>query len=256
MTFYLTGGGIKAAATKQKQIMEKKILDIAIDIETLSRKPTAAIIAIAARPFYLDGWGEEEEPSGEPFSKTVDASSCAMYGMDFENGTIQFWSQQSKKAKSQFTYGYAASINIVLESLKETIEEWKEFHKATGLRVWMQGTDFDGAILKNAYITVFNDDKSVGENESMPWRHDELRDSRTFILEHMRRFHPKAEAPYSIIPPLEGLTKHVADDDVKQLIHNVQFCWYEQNEAYNTFLKYRELEAQKNEPDNLKNESE
>ena len=224
--------------------MEKKILDIAIDIETLSRKPTAAIIAIAACPFYLDGWGEKEKPSGEPFSKTVDAASCAMYGMDFDKGTVTYWSQQPEKAKSQFLYGWASSIKGALEGLKDAVDKWKETHGATGLRVWMQGTDFDGAILKNAYITVFNDDKSVGENESMPWRHDELRDSRTFILEHMRRFHPEAENPYSVIPPLKGVTKHVAEDDVKQLIHNVQFCYHEESQADSRLLSLTKKEEE------------
>ncbi len=213
--------------------MEKKILDIAIDIETLSRKPTAAIIAIAARPFNIEGWGDDEKPIGEPFNKTADASSCAMYGLDFDKGTIQYWSKQSKRAKDQFLYGWAAPIKVALENLKDAIEKWKTGYHATDLRVWMQGTDFDGAVLRNAYITIFDDDKTMGENESLPWKHDELRDSRTFIVEHMRRFHPEAENPYSAIPPLGGLTKHVADDDVKQLIHNVQFCWYEQTEADN-----------------------
>ena len=236
--------------------MEKNILDIAIDIETLSRKPTAAIIAIAARPFYIDGWGEEAKPSGEPFSKTVDASSCAMYGLDFDKGTVLYWSQQSGRAKDQVLYGWAAPIKGALEGLKDAVEKWKEIHGATCLRVWMQGTDFDGAILRNAYITVFNDDKTTGENESLPWKHDELRDSRTFIVEHMRRFHPEAENPYSVIPPLEGLTKHVADDDVRQLIHNVQFCWHEQNEADNLLLNLTAEREDKNAQNHLEVENE
>lgn len=233
----------------------EKILDIAIDIETLSRKPTAAIIAIAARPFYIDGWGEAE-PKSEPFSKTVDASSCAMYGMDFDKGTVTYWSQQPKKAKDQFLYGWAASIDNALTGLKTSIEKWKAESGTDKIRVWMQSTDFDGAILKNAYMVVFNDDQSVGENESIPWRHDQLRDSRTFILEHMRRFHPEAENPYSAIPPLEGVTKHIAEDDVKQLIHNVQFCWWEQNEADNQLLRYREEELHRNVQNHLEVENE
>ena len=232
----------------------KKVLDIAIDIETLSRKPTAAIIAIAARPFYIDGWGEAG-PDDEPFYKTVDATSCAMYGMDFDRGTVMYWSQQSKKARNEFLYGCGSSIEDVLKGLKGSIEGWKFAHGTDDIRIWMQGTDFDGSILRNAYMVVFNDDKTVGENESIPWKHDQLRDSRTFILEHMRRFHPEAVNPYSVIPPMEGVTKHIAKDDVKQLIHNVQFCWWEQNEAYNTFIKYRDLESQKNEPDDLESES-
>lgn len=231
----------------------KKVLDIAIDIETLSRKPTAAIIAIAARPFYIDGWGEAG-PDDEPFYKTVDATSCAMYGMDFDRGTVMYWSQQSKKAKDQFLYGWSASIENALTGLKDSIEKWKTAHGTDDVRVWMQGTDFDGSILRNAYMVVFNDDQSVGENESLPWKHDQLRDSRTFILEHMRRFHPNEE-PYSAIPKLEGLTKHVAEDDVKQLIHNVQFCYHEQSKADNLLLNLNKKEEE-NAQDHLENETE
>ena len=227
----------------------EKILDIAIDIETLSRKPTAAIIAIAARPFYIDGWGEAE-PKSESFYKTVDASSCAMYGMDFDKGTVTFWSQQPKKAKDQFLYGWSASIENALTGLKTSIEKWKAESGTDKIRVWMQGTDFDGAILRNAYMVVFNDDQSVGENESIPWRHDQLRDSRTFILEHMRRFHPNEE-PYSPIPKLEGLNKHVADDDVRQLIHNVQFCYYEESQADSQLLSLKKKELEENAKDHL-----
>lgn len=220
----------------------EKILDIAIDIETLSRKPTAAIIAIAARPFYIDGWGEAG-PSDEPCYKKIDATSCAMYGMDFDKGTVLFWSQQSKEAKNEFIYGWGLSIKDALTGLRDSIKKWKSDHQADTIRVWMQGTDFDGAILRNAYMVVFNDDQSVGENESIPWRHDQLRDSRTFILEHMRRFHPNEE-PYSPIPKLEGLTKHVAEDDVRQLIHNVQFCYHEESLADNQLLSLTKKEEE------------
>lgn len=216
--------------------MKKKVLDVAIDIETLSRKPTAAIIAIAARPFCIDGL-DGGEPNGMPFSVSIDASSCAMYGLDFDKGTVRYWSELPDEAKQQFLYGFGRSIDQALRDLKSAFEEWKKENEATDVRVWMQGTDFDGSILRNAYMVVFNDDKTTGENESMPWKHCELRDSRTYILEHMSKYHPEAEDPYSPIPQLEGLTKHVAADDVLQLIHNVQFCWKEEQEAVSKWLE-------------------
>lgn len=215
----------------------KKILDIAIDIETLSRKPTAAIIAIAACPFKLDGYGKPANE--EMLFRTIDASSCAMYDMDFSKGTVRWWSEQSDEAKAPYLKGESVPIKSALFDLNQTIEQWKATNGADGLRVWMQGTDFDGSILRNAFIMVFDDDKTTVENKSMPWKHDELRDSRTFILEHMRVFHPEAEDPYSVIPKIKGLVWHNACNDIKQLIHNVQFCEMEKQQAqkiYNEFL--------------------
>ena len=206
----------------------KKILDIAIDIETLSLRPTAAIISIAASPFDLDGYGKPVE--SEPFFTTVDASSCAMYGLDFADGTIKWWSEQSDEAKKPFLEGNSVPLKDALFELNQAFEVWKSEHKADGVRVWMQGTDFDGPILKNAYIVVFGEKRSKGEIEAMPWRHDEVRDSRTFILEHMRLFHPNEEKPYSVIPPLGNQVKHDAYGDVMTLIHNVQFCEKEKRE--------------------------
>lgn len=209
----------------------KKILDIAIDIETLSRRPTAVILAIAASPFKLDGFGEPVEI--DPFFRAIDASSCAMYGMDFSKGTVKWWSEQSEEAKAPFLKGESVPIKSALFDLNQTIEQWKAENGADGLRVWMQGTDFDGSILRNAFILVFDDDKTTGENLSMPWRHDELRDSRTFILEHMRQFHPEVEDPYSVIPEMKGLVWHDAKNDIRILIHNVQFCEKEKKDLFN-----------------------
>ena len=219
--------------TKSKRVEEmNNILDIAIDIETLSRKPTAAILAIAACPFRLDGYGEQIDT--EPFFRVIDASSCAMYDMDFSKGTVKWWSEQSSEAKAPFLEGKSVPIKSALFDLNQIFEQWRSDQKAEGLRVWMQGTDFDGPILRNAFITVFDDDRTTGENESMPWRHDELRDSRTFILEHMRLFHPEAEDPYSVIPEMKGLVWHNACNDIKRLIHNVQFCEKEKIEFIQT----------------------
>lgn len=213
----------------------RKVLDIAIDIETLSLRPTAAIMSIAASPFEIDGFGKPVE--FEPFFRTVDVSSCAMYGFDFSNSTIEWWSRQSDEAKKPFLEGGSVPIKDALFELNQAFEGWQTEAMADGVRVWMQGTDFDGPILKNAYIVVFGDHWIKGEVESMPWKHDEVRDSRTFILEHMRMFHPEAENPYSVIPPVSNAIRHHAYGDVVTLINNVQFCEKEKRELFEKLNK-------------------
>ena len=60
--------------------MKKKVVNIALDLETLSRRSTAAIIGIAAKAFSLG----ESKVTGEKteFFRAVDGTSCAMHGFD------------------------------------------------------------------------------------------------------------------------------------------------------------------------------
>lgn len=197
----------------------EKFVDIAVDIETLSLMPNAAIIQIAAREFDIDGWGNNSDDSAS-FFKNVDATSCAMYGLHFDQRTVDFWSKQSYSLKSQFKFGYGKGIAQVLNEFAEWVNNLKKNRESDCLRVWMQGTDFDGVILRNAFDVVSVDC-------DLPWEYNDLRDSRTYVLEHLRTFHPDVADPYTCIPKLSGLVKHYAPDDVIWLIHCVQFCRYE-----------------------------
>lgn len=193
----------------------KKQINIAVDIETLSKRSTAAIIGIAARVFDPDGGCVEGED--KDFHVSIDATSCAMLGMDFDPGTVEWWSKKPEEVKKQFEL--TESIKNALSHLSIFIEDIKLANDADEVIIWCQGTDFDIPILRNAFVCVNND----REEKTLPWKYINVRDSRTYILENIRLMYPNCEEPYSVIPKRPDWNKHDALSDVDQLIHNVQW---------------------------------
>lgn len=203
--------------------MEKEI-NIAVDIETLSTKPTAAIIGIAAKVFDFKEDGDSLLLDGSSIRYAIDATSCAMYGLDFDQKTVEWWSKKPQEAKEQFLD--TISIRCALVRFIEFIQKEKEKEHADKVLIWCQGTDFDISILRNAFAKVYGD----SSEEIIPWKHADVRDSRTFILEGIRLIAPNEEKPYSLIPRRNDWNKHDALSDCLQLIHNVRWVNKELNE--------------------------
>lgn len=193
----------------------KKVLNIAVDTETLSRRSTAAIIGIAARVFDPDGGCVEGED--RDFHVAIDATSCAMLGMDFDQDTVDWWSRKSDEQKKQFEL--TDRIKSALSKFSIFIEDMMLLNEADIVRIWCQGTDFDIPILRNAFVSAYKD----RSEKTIPWKFNEVRDSRTYILENIRLMYPNCEDPYSVIPKRADWNKHDALSDVDQLIHNVQW---------------------------------
>ncbi len=189
-------------------------INIALDIETLSTRPTAAIISIAAKQFSFDS---NERITKTDFLYRIDAASCAMYGMHFDNNTVDWWSRQGVLAKDPYIKGCGYSINEVLLRLEAWVKSIRGASPDNSINVWMQGTDFDAAILRNAYCAVFGDDSR------MPWKHYELRDSRTFIMSVINTYRPELKNPYDDIPKNTEWIKHDVMSDVDNLIWNVKY---------------------------------
>ena len=80
-------------------------------------------------------------------------------------------------------------ILYVLSEFNEWLEQWQKDSKADELMIWTQGTDFDIAVLRNAYRVVFGDEKSI------PWHFRNVRDARTYFLEIASVFEPDVEDP-------------------------------------------------------------
>ena len=190
-------------------------IHIALDIETLSTRPTAAIISIAAKCFTFSEQ-QEEIPLGV-FFKTINATTCAMYGLHFDVETIGWWQRQSEDAKRVHLQmsDIAVTIRDALLSLKEYYRSACKLMEPSQQRplIWCQGTDFDIAILRNAYQVVIGTDT--------PWPYGDVRDSRTFIHAIAGLVRPDVDDPYSIIPRNPDWHPHDALSDCDQLIWNV-----------------------------------
>lgn len=203
---------------------ENKIPHISLDIETLSLRPTACITSIAAKTFFFDGTVDEEHS----FECCIDATSCAMYGLTFDQNTVNWWAGQSKEAKKYFLDTPAIKLEEALTGLAQLYKDVQYDYQCKRVLVWVQGTDFDIAVLRNAYRQVFDDDE-----KAIPWPHDCVRDARTYILSNLTMlasvgffngFDPayNPERPYDIIPKRQGWVKHQADSDVLQMIWNLK----------------------------------
>lgn len=206
--------------------MDKKLKTphIGIDIETLSLRPTACITAISAKTFFFDGTTDDEYS----FDCCVDATSCAMYGLTIEQKTVNWWASQSEEAKRYFLDNEAIKLKDALEKLAQLYHEVQEDYGCQRILVWVQGSDYDIAVLRNAFRQVFDDDE-----RSIPWPHDCVRDARTYILSNLnflnlrgffRGFDPgyNPERPYDILPKRPGWVKHQAGSDVDQMVWNIK----------------------------------
>lgn len=189
-----------------------KIINIALDLETLSRRANAAIIGIAAKTFCL---GENKVKDGASFFRGVDATSCAMLGFDIDPATVEWWAHKPEKVKEQFAYN--RPIQWVLNELFNFVNKVKADNNAGIVHVWCQGTDFDIAVIRNAFVAANND----RAEDTIPWKYADVRDSRTFIFEGVRLLYPDVEDPYSVIPKKEDWVEHDAMSDCDRLIHNV-----------------------------------
>ncbi|MDD3037949.1 3'-5' exonuclease [Bacteroides sp.] len=206
----------------------KKVIDIALDIETLSKRETAAIISIAALPF--DKYDIKERPemfpdllvkeggcsSLEPFYQVVNATSCALIGMHFEMDTVRFWAEQSPEAKAALLGDDIVSIGTAMESFVKYIECLKEKYDAD-IHIWAQGLDFDIPIVRNAIRTAIN-------QITYPWEYSHVRCARTNILETIEQLYGLLDDPYSVLPKYEGNgCRHCAMFDAERLAFNVRY---------------------------------
>lgn len=207
----------------------KKLLDVMIDIETLSLSANAAIIQIAAKPFRLDGneviLGTDKNGKDvcDEFTIDIDATSCAMYGFDFDKCTIEWWRKNVPANEHFKSVHYACCIAFALESFADALTSWKEVTGSDEIVVWSQGSDFDIAVLRNAFRVVF------GNEDKLPWKYNNVRDARTYFLEAARLFEPDVEDPYSLIKT-DG-TKHDALCDCEWSIKAVQWAYKRYNVA-------------------------
>ena len=217
--------------------MEKKLKtpQIGIDIETLSLRPTACITAISAKTFFFDGTTDYDYY----FDCIVDATSCAMYGLTIDQSIVNWWASQSANIKSIFLDNDSLKLKDALLQLTKLYHDVQQAYDCQRVLVWVQGSDFDIAVLRNAYRTVFGENARYTLDgcdvavDDCPWPYDCVRDARTYILSNLsflnlrgffRGFDPayNPEHPYDILPKRPGCVKHQAGSDVDQMVWNIK----------------------------------
>lgn len=189
-----------------------KVLDITIDLETCSLKPTAAVMRIGAVAWDRNGidtpfFPEEENLADNfdydnEFASNINLSSMFVDGFSFDQDTADWWARQNDDAKKHLVNtDDLADIQIVIIDFFDWIEAMKERHGADEVYLWSQGSDFDISILRNICYKY---------NVAMPVRYTNVRDHRTFYLEGARticdlsevEFDPKKA--YCLVDDYEG----------------------------------------------------
>lgn len=108
--------------------------NIVIDLETLSAKPNAAIIQLAAYDIEDDRW----------FFESVDLKSLTDYKADVELEVIKFWAIE---APDKFRHHMSLCHNYGV-SLAKAIKELKRFIGNGSYRLWSRGYSFERNILE------------------------------------------------------------------------------------------------------------
>lgn len=211
----------------------KQRINIVVDIETLSRQSDAAILSIAAVPFnpdggpFVSGMATLEKEGDlflhdvaelEPFYEVINATSCALHGMHFDMDTVNWWARQNASAKAELLIHEPMSIGEALNAFHNYLVGMQNAYDAD-IIVWVQGTDFDLPILKNAYRRVMKD-------AELPWKYWQQRDARTFILCGLEAHFGIESKPYDRIPSLpegEEWVRHSALSDARRTAWNIAY---------------------------------
>lgn len=117
-----------------------KSTHVMLDLETLSSKGNAAIVAIGAVAF--DG---ETGEIIDRFYHKIDPQSCEDKGLHISASTFIWWMQQPDAARAEFKEGNLPNLWVILN----LFHHWIIKQKPVGL--WGNGSDFDNKILENAY---------------------------------------------------------------------------------------------------------
>jgi exodeoxyribonuclease VIII len=132
------------------------MIQVMIDLETMSTRSNAAIASIGAVKFEV-GTG-----IGDTFYRTIDVRTCKAVGLHIDPETVEWWKQQAPEAQRALL-----KDNI---SLNQALDEFTEWFGRSSLPVWGNGAGFDNVIMDNAYRAI---------NSKRPWRPWEDRCYRT-----------------------------------------------------------------------------
>lgn len=182
-----------------------KIIDVMLDLETLSLGNTPVILQVAAVAFKLETGDCLEE-----FNMPITPKSCLEAGLEISAETISWWLKQSSAAISKVILPSLSTENdlkTVLESFSRYINTLKAQYETKHVRVWGNGLLADNKWLESAYAKV---------GLPLPYNYSSNSDVRTLVDLGMRLGGPNFKSD----TPFEG-ERHDALADCK---HQIKYC--------------------------------
>ena len=117
--------------------------NVMLDLETMGNGSNAAIVAIGACAFDIEG-GE----IGPGYYNRVDLESAVRGGGVMDASTVRWWlGIDDSDARQEIAREGAMHLNVALTSFSQ----WLEATTHADVAIWGNGANFDGVILRNAY---------------------------------------------------------------------------------------------------------
>jgi hypothetical protein len=172
------------------------MLEVMLDLETMSTSSNSAIVSIGAVKFDPRGeigvLGDPANAEYQPFYCTVNLASCIDAGMHVSGATVMWWLEQEEAAQKALS----AEPHWPIE--KALGEFWIWFG-GESLPTWGNGADFDCVVLHNAYEKLHG---------AAPFKYHDRRCFRT-----MKSLFPNA----AYVKPT--LAHHALSDAEAQAVH-------------------------------------
>lgn len=113
---------------------------VMLDLETLGTMPGAVILSMGAVVF-----DPKTAPETWPtFYAKLSVTDCVKHGLEVNEDTARWWSEQSEEARNEAFSGTA--------ELVPTLIDFADFYDAhEGTHLWSHGADFDGPLAKAAF---------------------------------------------------------------------------------------------------------
>lgn len=142
---------------KVNDIFDPDQEQVLIDLETLSTRKDAAIIAIGATKFTLNAGITDK------FYINVSAMDCRNYGLHFSTDTIDWWKKQPKETSDLW--------KVDPQPLRTSLAAFEVFYGGKSKPTWGNSPRFDMAILESAFDAV--------GGIALPWSYRDECDFRT-----------------------------------------------------------------------------
>lgn len=171
----------------------RPVENVMVDLETLGTVPGCVILSIGAVAFDI-----KSRSIVDKFYTVISEEDSVSRGLVVNKETVEWWERQSPEA--QKVLEEAREIDAPkLDSALYNFTSWLAKYNTMKVKVWGNGSDFDNAILSNAYDVL---------GQKIPWSFWNNRCYRTLsrILQG---------------PPIKkaGVIHNALDDAQNQAIH-------------------------------------
>lgn len=181
--------------------MEKKRIDIMLDIETLGKSGQHAVFQIAAAGFDIS--------TGEIINTFNQVCDIAHSNILVDGDTLKWWLNTDKELLTRLLNRGNCSEDWMVKSFHNWLSTLQEDYD---IYLWGNGILFDNRIIKEKM-------DAIGLNYPIFYRND--RDLRTLV--------ELVKVKYDIDPhehcKVESTEKHNAMSDVEHQIRVATFCW-------------------------------